>query len=165
MTNKEMRELCDQATPEPWERCHHLQSKEKDKSCPCGFPGDIWGADQEHVVCTMGPLIPKGEEGMHPPGYPRDKELANAHFITASRTKVPQLLDQVDKLEKDNISSLQMVNTVNDRYTESLEIIKKQEAQLERCKTAIEFHVKGMPQKFGEIEAIYKEVFGTEEKG
>lgn len=63
---------------EPWSLCHHLRN---DSSCTCSFPGDIWGADGEHVVCTMGSFEVKGQEGMSPPRYDRLTEVANAQRI------------------------------------------------------------------------------------
>lgn len=70
-------------TPGPWLRCHHLQSAEKDASCPCGFPGDIWGGDQEAVVCSIGSHC--GYQGWEMvPRYDRATELANARLISAA---------------------------------------------------------------------------------
>ncbi len=81
-------------TPGPWKLCHHLQSKKQDDACPCGFPGDIWGSDGEHVVCTMGPMHIPGEESCSPPGYPRNIELANAKLIAAA----PMMFDLLQRL-------------------------------------------------------------------
>lgn len=76
-------------TPGPWHLCHHLESAEKDASCPCGYRGGIWGSDEEHVVCEMGSADIAGEEGLSPPRYPRAVELANARLIAAA----PDLLE------------------------------------------------------------------------
>lgn len=71
-------------TPGPWKLCHHLQSPEKDVSCPCGYRGGIWGSDGEHIVCEMGSQPIPGQEGMEPPRYARSVELANARLIAAA---------------------------------------------------------------------------------
>jgi hypothetical protein len=81
-------------TKGPWQLCHHLQSKENDESCSCNFPGDIWGPDGEHVICTMGSLQVPGQEGASPPRYERSVELANAKLIAAA----PELLEAVELL-------------------------------------------------------------------
>lgn len=82
-------------TPGPWKKCFHLQSQKNDESCPCGFPGDIWGADGEHVICTMGPLIVPGQEAMSPPRYDRPIELANAQFIAQSPETIRRLTEML----------------------------------------------------------------------
>lgn len=90
---KEIKDRLEKATEGPWKRCHHLTSKEQDESCPCGFPGDIWGADEEHVVCTMGSLPdPKGGYSMAPPRYKRDQELANAELIAHAPSDLAKLI-------------------------------------------------------------------------
>jgi hypothetical protein len=72
-------------TPGPWKLCHHLQSKEKDNSCRCGWVGDIYGGDGQAVVCTIGPHCPDAVIGADMvPRYVRDAELANARLIAAS---------------------------------------------------------------------------------
>lgn len=70
-------------TPGPWHCCHHLQSAEKDASCACGFPGNIWGGDGEHIVCSIGSHCTHQGWEMDP-RYPRDVELANAQLIAAA---------------------------------------------------------------------------------
>lgn len=86
MKLEEIEQLIDAATPGPWKLCFHLQSKENDEKCRCGYRGSIWGGDKEAVVCEMGSTVIKGEEGLEPPGYGREQELINARFIAASRT-------------------------------------------------------------------------------
>jgi hypothetical protein len=76
-------------TPGPWHRCFHLESAENDASCSCGYRGGIWGPDEEHTICEMGSTLIKGEEGLCPPRYPRDVELANGRLIAAA----PDLLE------------------------------------------------------------------------
>lgn len=85
-----------QHTPGPWHLCRHLQSIEKDRECPCGYRGGIWGSDEEHIVCEMGSTEIKGEEGLCPPRYPREVELANARLIAAA----PDLLAAVTQFLK-----------------------------------------------------------------
>lgn len=75
------------ATKGPWVRCHHLQSVEADKDCPCGYRGGIWGGDKEHVVCEMG----TGPEPDAAPRYERTQEIANSAFIEEARMDVPDL--------------------------------------------------------------------------
>ena len=82
-------------TPGPWHLCHHLESAEKDASCPCGYRGGIWGSDGEHVVCEMGSTLVVGEEGLCPPRYPRPVELANARLIATA----PELLAVAQRYE------------------------------------------------------------------
>lgn len=98
----EIRARCEAATPGPWKLCHHLESEEKDKSCPCGFPGDIWGPDfdgrMNNVVCGIGPHCYEGSDMI--PRYERSVELKNAAFIAASREDIPKLLDEVERLRK-----------------------------------------------------------------
>ena len=92
------------ATPGPWKECHHLQSLKKDASCPCGFAGDIWGGDQEHVVCSIGAHCgPEGSEMI--PRYERATELDNAQFIAHSREDIEYLLDLVQRIT-DRINAL-----------------------------------------------------------
>lgn len=81
-------------TPGPWEPCFHLQSKENDGSCPCGFRGDIWAADREHIVCTMGE--PASLVGLIEP-IERSTELSNARLIAAA----PELLAVMKEAELD----------------------------------------------------------------
>lgn len=76
-------------TPGPWKLCHHLQSKEKDQSCSCGYRGGIWGSDEEHIVCEIG-----GDSDS--PRYNRDTELANAQLIAAA----PVLYEENIKLKE-----------------------------------------------------------------
>lgn len=83
---------CEKATPGPWHLCHHLVGKENDESCSCGFSGDIWGADQNHVVCTIGPHCPDKVMGADMvPRYKRDEELANAKLIEMASTELKEL--------------------------------------------------------------------------
>ena len=91
---KEVSERAEKATNGPWKLCHHLQSIEKDKACPCGAPGTIWGGDGEHVICEMGISDPEGM-GMVPPRYSRELEISNAHFISNARTDIHLLLEIV----------------------------------------------------------------------
>lgn len=86
-------------TPGPWHLCHHLESAEKDASCPCGYRGGIWGSDGEHVVCEMGSTLVVGEEGLCPPRYPRPVELANARLIATAPDMLAVLEDSVDILD------------------------------------------------------------------
>lgn len=73
----EARELCEKATPGPWEYRDN------------GFDGVIYGADDTRIV--------GGEpcEGRIEPG-------PDAQFIAASRTLVPQLCDALEAAEKEN---------------------------------------------------------------
>ncbi len=41
-------------TPGPWRPCAHLSDPSVDESCGCGYPGAIWSADGETIVCEMG---------------------------------------------------------------------------------------------------------------
>ncbi len=51
------------------------------------------------MVCEMGSTEIKGQEGLEPPRYRREQEIANAEFIAASRTLMPKLLKAVRALE------------------------------------------------------------------
>lgn len=75
--------------PGPWKLCFHLQSKENDESCPCGFRGDIWAADGEHIVCSIGE--PEHLRGLIEP-IDRETEIVNAHLIAAA----PELLQMLE---------------------------------------------------------------------
>jgi len=65
----------------PWKMCHHLQSPEKDASCPCGYRGGIWGVEGETMVLEMGSTVTEGHESLTIPRYKREIEIQNAHFI------------------------------------------------------------------------------------
>lgn len=67
-------------TTTPWQLCHHLQSAEKDASCPCGYRGGIWGDDGELLVCEMRNCDLHEGHDMTPVGD-RATQLANATFI------------------------------------------------------------------------------------
>lgn len=92
-----VRERLEKASPRSWKACHHLKSPEDDKSCPCGFPGDIWGADGEHVVCTMGPLA-ANTDGFHPPRYERQVEIANGQLIASAPSDLATLTEICEAL-------------------------------------------------------------------
>ncbi len=97
-TLAELRRIALAATPGPYRLCHHLQSEAKDGSCPCGFPGDIWGGDGEHVLCSIGPHEQQGIEMI--PRYPRKQELLNAAHIAAFNPETAiALLDRIEELE------------------------------------------------------------------
>lgn len=48
--------LAKASTAGPWIGCAHVVGTD----CPCGFAGDVWGADGSRVVCTMGTTDPDG---------------------------------------------------------------------------------------------------------
>jgi hypothetical protein len=78
-------------TSGPWVLCFHLESAENDASCPCGYRGGIWGADQERMICEMGSTVTPGQEGMEPARYDRATELCNARLIAAAPTMLDAL--------------------------------------------------------------------------
>ena len=87
-----LEKLAGEATAAGWKLCHHLQSAEKDASCPCGYRGGIWGPDGEHLVCEMGSTVTPGEEALTIPRYERRVELANAALIVAAVNALPDLI-------------------------------------------------------------------------
>jgi len=103
MNTKELRELCEMATEGPWVVCQHLKSIEDDAACPCGYRGAIWGPEHDVAMSVAQPGHdgePEGQENLGPSRYPRDKEIANAQFIAASRTAIPALLDRIEEMER-----------------------------------------------------------------
>lgn len=86
---KEARELCDKATPGPWQTWEDTSPIDKDysQSAPTGFSGEIYSATKEHEgrwsqdgSITHGGLF-----------------MENAKFICRARTLLPALLEQVQK--------------------------------------------------------------------
>jgi hypothetical protein len=92
---EEMLRIARAATKGPWLLCHHLQSEAKDKACPCGYRGGIWGADQEHIVCEMGSYAAPDEEALTPARYERPQELANAQHIARFNPRTAEALVKV----------------------------------------------------------------------
>lgn len=81
---KELRKLCEEATPGPW-----LQ-----KDMPEGYFTCI-GPDFSK------PHIAKVRNYVHPHGFITDgNSHADADFISAARTALPMLLDEVERLQK-----------------------------------------------------------------
>lgn len=116
-------------TPAPWILCHHLQSKENDESCSCGYRGGIWGNDEEHMICEMGSTSTIGEEALAPPRYDRDIELANARLIVAAPEMLAELEDQ-----KKWLSELFMVSFSRDGMNEATQEISERH---DKCEAVI----------------------------
>ncbi len=113
MKIEEIEALCEAASSSPWGLCLHLRDKTVDKTCGCGYRGGIWGAEGEFMVCEMGSTEIKGQEGLEPPRYRREQEIANAEFIAASRTLMPKLLE-VAKAAKDFCNNFAEFETITD---------------------------------------------------
>lgn len=76
----------------PLRLCHHLQSKEDDKSCPCGYRGSVWSADGEHVIFEVGE---SKSELMQPP-LERDELTDVIREIVRRCNSYDDLLKQVE---------------------------------------------------------------------
>jgi hypothetical protein len=87
-------------TPTPWQLCHHLQSAEKDASCPCGYRGGIWGDGGELLVCEMRNCNLHEGHDMTPVGD-RATQLANAAFIVKAVNNHFALVKRLASLEQD----------------------------------------------------------------
>lgn len=85
-----------QHTPGPWLLCRHLQSAQTDAACPCGYRGGIWGPDGDCIICEMGSEVTSGQEGLEPPRFPRDVELANARLIASAPLLLAALEDMIE---------------------------------------------------------------------
>lgn len=112
------------ATPGDWRLCHHLQSAEKDASCPCGFPGDIWSSDGNHVVCSIGPHCLPADQNLGPPRYERAQELANAALIAHTHSDLTFLLSQVRGLRK-HVEALEKERAERETLVECIKVIGK----------------------------------------
>lgn len=106
------------ATPGPWKLCHHLQSPESDKDCPCGYRGAVWGPDGEHILFEMGSTETPGQEGMEPPRYERSVEIATAQYIAAANpTAILALLAELKAARNDALEeAAKHIDTVDDGF-------------------------------------------------
>jgi len=96
---KELDAAGDKATQDEFAVCHHLKSLEKDKQCPCGYRGGIYGKP-DHMVCEMGPTTVEGEEGLEMLRYPREIEMANAAFITTAANSRQTIKEAIERIEQ-----------------------------------------------------------------
>jgi hypothetical protein len=93
-----------QATPGPWHACH-------DGACPCA---QVWSAPNDtivHMPLNYDDLAP------HMP-LPSDEAKANAAFIAAARTAVPQMVAYIEALEAERKQRVAAMKIINDALLE-----------------------------------------------
>lgn len=93
----EIKGRVDKAAPGPWECCHHLQSREKDNSCPCGNRGDIWSKALDTQLYHLGQRREKDGMEWFPP-VERQMEIDTAQFVANAREDVPYLIGMIEEL-------------------------------------------------------------------
>ena len=87
---KKLREICEKASPGPW---NAVVSRTAVGVCYRIFP-ESWGKVPDHGgICAYDDYT-----SLNP--HPKGEQAANAQFIAAARTALPELLDEVERLRK-----------------------------------------------------------------
>ena len=87
---KKLREICEKASPGPWKA---VASRTAVGVCYRIFP-ESWGKVPDHGgICAYDDCT-----SLNP--HPKGEQAANAQFIAAARTALPELLDEVERLRE-----------------------------------------------------------------
>lgn len=95
---KELREICEKATPGPWVQEHFYVSARIAGGRPNG----------EIIVCVQGTALKDNR-------YPFNQQCNNAEFIAQARSALPELLDYVEELEKANESLNRLLDSAEEK--------------------------------------------------
>lgn len=147
---KKLREICEKATPGSWKA---VASRTAVGVCYRIFP-ESWGKVPDHGgICAYDDYT-----SLNP--HPKGEQAANAQFIAAARTALPELLDEVERLREEvrllheNINAIKqsIVDTVGGtdyegnptnhaNYLQRLRILVKKEKALKLACSIIEERV------------------------
>lgn len=82
--------------PGTWKLCKHLATRDT-CGCSCGYRGGVWSGDGEACLFEMG-SSPEHDGTRMVPEQSREMQLNDAHFISASRTFVPEAIRVMEQM-------------------------------------------------------------------
>ena len=95
-----LKQLAEAATPGPYKACFHLESKENDESCPCGYRGGVWSTKADAIICEMGGSKNEMGDLVDPQGDREQIRKDGQYLAAANPQAVLGLIARIEELEK-----------------------------------------------------------------